>query len=69
MEILAEIVTISEAARMWHKHNLTVRRAIDAGRIPLKARKTDGGDWLITVESCCQRWGEPNLALSNHYNN
>lgn len=65
---MAEIVTISEAARMFDKHPLTVRRAIDNGRIPLRARLSDH-IWLITLQSCCQRWGAPTSAINPCYNN
>jgi hypothetical protein len=58
MDTLLQVVTITEAARMWRKHNLTVRRAIDARQKPLIARKSDNV-WLINYESCVRRWGEP----------
>lgn len=62
MNTLLEVLTISEIARCWRKHPLTVRRAIDARRKPLIGRKspeTIGGVWLISRESVVRRWGNP----------
>lgn len=55
---LYTVSTILEIARLWNKNPVTVRRAIDAKRNPLEARKS-AGVWLISVESVKRRWGNP----------
>lgn len=62
METLKTVLTISEIAQRWNKHPTTVRRALDARRNPLEARKSpdvEKGVWLITYESCVKKWGFP----------
>jgi len=65
---LFETVTISEAAWMWDRHPMTVRRAIDTGKKPLIARRSgdprsklgdESGVYIISVESLIRRWGKP----------
>lgn len=55
-----QVVTVPEAAHMWQRHPLTIRRALDAQRRRLVGRKS-GGVWLITVDSLLRRWGDPVL--------
>lgn len=52
---LYQVVTISEAARLWAKHPTSVRRQINSGR--LCARK--GDLYLISVASLRNLWGDP----------
>lgn len=62
MDHLTEVLTIREVAARWRKHPTSVRRAIDARRTPLMARKSpddDHGVWLIARESVIARWGLP----------
>lgn len=58
MDHLLHVVTVREAARMWNVNPTTIRRAIDARRRPLEARKSDV-IWLISYESLVRRWGLP----------
>ena len=53
---LFDVVTISEAARMWNKNNKTVRRALS--RPSVRFRKS-GVIYLVSAESCRRLWGEP----------
>lgn len=53
---LFTLITIPEACKLWKKHDITVRRAIDEGR--LEARKAPRY-WLITFSSLKRLWGEP----------
>lgn len=58
---LLEVLTVTEAALVWRKHPKTIRRAIESGRVPLRARKSpddERGCWLILRESVIARWGE-----------
>lgn len=48
------VTTIPEAAKHWHKQQMTIRRAIDDGR--LIARQA-GGTWLISLSSIRALWG------------
>lgn len=57
------VVTISEVSELWGVHPVTVRRALDAKRNPLRARKS-GRIILISVESVKARWGMPIRPLS-----
>ena len=60
MRVLNEVLTIREAAAIYGVHPMTVRRAIDARRNPLEARKSPDdrmGTWLVTRASCERRWG------------
>jgi excisionase family DNA binding protein len=62
MNVLEDVLTIREVAQRWGLHPTTVRRAIDAGRLPLTARKSPDdvrGTWLITRASVERRWGKP----------
>jgi hypothetical protein len=59
-DVLKEVLTVREAAELFGVHVRTVRRAIDARRYPLEARKspdTERGTWLVTRASCLKRWG------------
>jgi len=58
MESIYTVTTVEEVAQLWGKHQVSVRRAIDSKRNPLKARKS-GNLWLIDVESVVNRWGQP----------
>lgn len=58
MDALFEVVTVTEAARMFNKRRQSVLRAIDSRRKPLVARKSDA-TWLITLDSLRNRWGDP----------
>lgn len=51
-------ITITEAAELWRKNPLSVRRAIGTGRYPLLGRKS-GDIWLIHIPSLIRRWGDP----------
>lgn len=65
METLFAVLTITEIAQLWRKHPVTVRRALDARRNPLVARKSpdnEQGIWLISYDSCVRRWGQPPAA-------
>lgn len=53
---LYAVLTISEASKVWHYHKVTIRRAIDTGR--LVARKSNNV-WLITANSLYEAFGEP----------
>lgn len=63
MNPLLEVLTPSEVAHMWYLRVDTVRKAIFTRRNPLEARKA-GHNWLITYQSCVQRWGQPARTLS-----
>lgn len=59
---LLNVVTIQEAALLWDKHPLTVRRALNSRCKPLVGRKSpdiERGIWLISYQSCIDRWGSP----------
>lgn len=61
MNTLYEVLTIREIAQRWRLHPTTVRRAIDARRSALVARKSPDdhrGIWLITRDSVERRWGK-----------
>jgi predicted transcriptional regulator len=58
MDELFTLSTISEIAELWGKHPLTVRRALNAKKNPLRARQS-GRVILISVESVIKRWGDP----------
>lgn len=55
-DVLHQVVTISEAARLWGYHPDTLRNAIDTGRV--NARKS-AGTWLISTASLMVRYGPP----------
>jgi len=57
---LFTLITIPEASRLWNKHHMTVRRAIDEGR--LEARQSFRS-WLITRASLEKLWGKPQKNL------
>lgn len=57
---LFTLITIPEAARLWNKHHMSVRRAIDEGR--LEARQSFRC-WLITRASLEKLWGKPQSPL------
>lgn len=63
MDTLLEVLTIPEVAYLWYLHPDTVRKAIFTRRNPVHARKT-GRVWLISYQSCVQRWGTPPRTLS-----
>jgi hypothetical protein len=60
--LLGQVVTMSEAVRLWGKPRNTIMYAIDAST---GAKPTDliyrksGRVWLITVRSLVRRWGRP----------
>lgn len=53
---LTSVVTISEAARLWHKHPTTVRRKLDDYRVHARM---SGRVYLISVASLMKVWGQP----------
>lgn len=57
---IMQVVTIPEAARHWQKHEMSIRRAIDEGR--LVARKS-GSTWLVSISSLRQLWGPAAIPL------
>jgi len=57
-DYLYTVVTLTEAARRWKRHPMTIRRHIDSGR--LCARKSDH-IWLISVDSLIELWGGPKV--------
>jgi transposase-like protein len=62
MNVLEDVLTIREIAQRWGLHPTTVRRAIDARRFALMARKSPDdsrGTWLIARASVERRWGKP----------
>jgi len=63
---LFSVSTILEIARVWNKNPVTVRRAIDAKRNPLEARKS-AGVWLISVQSVKRRWGNPPREINDRH--
>lgn len=62
-EKLFTLATIPEIAECWGLHPKTVRRALDAKRNPLQARKS-GRIILVSIESVRKRWGAPIRPLS-----
>jgi hypothetical protein len=55
--LLLQVISASEAARLWYLDPSTVKKAIYTRRNGLEARKS-GRDWLVTVRSCEKRWGK-----------
>jgi hypothetical protein len=55
-QCLAQVVTMSEAARMYYRDRQTVRYAIDAGNL---AARQCGRNWLVSVPSLIALWGNP----------
>jgi hypothetical protein len=55
---LTHVVTISEVCKMWQLSDTSVRWGIDSPINPLIARKA-GNTFIITIESCIRRWGQP----------
>lgn len=53
---LTNVVTISEAARIWHKNPTTVRRKLDDYRVH---SRMSGRVYLISVASLIKVWGQP----------
>jgi len=61
---LDDVLTLREVAQLYRVHIRTARRAIDARRNPLEARKspnTARGVWLVTRASCERRWGRGSI--------
>lgn len=58
MDDLFSLATITEIAELWGLHPMTVRRALNAKKKPLRARQS-GRIILISVESVKARWGLP----------
>jgi len=58
MDDLFSLATITEIAELWGLHPTTVRRALNAKKKPLRARKS-GLIILVSVESVKARWGQP----------
>lgn len=56
LQPLFTVVTVTEAARIWHKHQSTVRRAIDSPKI---ISRKSGNTWFLLVDSLREYWGEP----------
>lgn len=55
-QALCEVVTIAEAARLWHYHHTTFRYAVDSGNV---AARKSGNIWLISVSSIIAYYGRP----------
>lgn len=53
---LKDVVTLSEAARLYYRDKKTVRYAIDAENL---AARQCGRNWLVSVPSLIALWGNP----------
>jgi len=53
--MLDKVLTLAEAARLWHMESSSLRHAIRDGRLP--ATKSDG-TWLVIYEDMVRVYGE-----------
>lgn len=57
---IMQVVTIPEAKKHWNKNEMSIRRAIDEGR--LIARKS-ASTWLISISSLRALWGPAQIPI------
>lgn len=61
MLTLDQVMTLTEAAHKWgYADGSTIRKAIERGRFESHEIKRSGRVWLLTYESMCRVFGEPN---------
>ena len=56
---LNEIMTIPEAAKIWHKEVSTIRYACIRKKFSDSEAKKSGGTWLVTTEGMNRVFGKP----------
>ncbi|ADG05554.1 helix-turn-helix domain-containing protein [Kyrpidia tusciae] len=57
--VLYEVMTISEAEKMWGLGKDTLRKSIDRGRFARHEVRKSGGTWLITRKAVERHYGQP----------